>query len=435
MAANSEVLSLSALGARLAGAIASTPGLSDVWVTGETSDLRVVHGHCYMELLEKRTDGTPVAKCRAMIWASSYTRLATAFATATGSRLASDMKVMVRVNVVYHPLYGMSLTITDINPEYTLGDLVRRRNEIIARLKQEGVYDLNRSLPWSDTPCRVAVISARGAAGYGDFIKQLHRNPYRLRFTTTLFEAAMQGERTAAAVIAALDAIMQDVDSYDCVVIIRGGGATTDLTWFDDYDLAANVAQFPLPIIVGIGHDRDINVLDYVANTSVKTPTAAAQVLIGRMAEAYIAVADTGKAILDAAKEILAASKEQLSYYAGTLPALARADVQRAKQQLMSLSTLTGEAARATIDRERRRTDSDGQMLTTLAANALAREKQRLTSMADILAVLSPEATLRRGYTITRVDGQAVTDPASLPSGTRLTTQFASDITLTSTID
>ena len=232
-----------------------------------------VRGHCYMELVDKDDDGRTVrARARAVIWASALPACRGAFLAVTGTRLRSDIKIMARVTVSYHAVYGLSLVISDINPEYTAATSCATSHEIIARLRAEGVFDLNRTLEAGPVLNRVAVVSAAGAAGYGDFIRHLYSNPRRLRFSTELFPAVLQGERTASSVIVALERIMERVDEFDCVVIIRGGGAVADLASFDDYDLAANVAQFPLPVIVGIGHERDITVLDYVAHTRVKTP-------------------------------------------------------------------------------------------------------------------------------------------------------------------
>lgn len=399
-----QPLTLSDITRRIGGAIAAAQGLSGVWVVAETSDLRVAGGHCYMELVQKDTAGRPVAKARAVIWASAYARLGAAFAAATGSRLASDMKVMVRVDVSFHAVYGLSLVINDINPDYTAGDLVRRRNEILARLQAEGVLNLNKTLVPSATPQRVAVISARGAAGYGDFVRHLYGSGIPFRFTTELFEAVMQGEKTPSSVIAALDRINERADEFDVVVIIRGGGAVTDLASFDDYELASNLAQFPLPVIVGIGHQRDITVLDYVAARSVKTPTAAAELLIGAMTAAYEKLRNLGSNIAAAAADKVAGQKEQLAYWCGTLPALARAIVQR---QRARLDSTVADTIRRDID------------------NALRRRADRLRAIGDMLELLGTEATLRRGYSITRVDGHAVTDAATLAPGAVITTTFA----------
>lgn len=409
-----DPISLLELNRRVARALTSAPGLTGVWVAGETSDLRTRGGHCYMELIQKDDSGTPLAKARAVIWASTFAVLAARFEAATGCRLRSDMKIMVRVNVNFHAVYGFSLIITDIDPDYTVGDLARRRNAIIEQLKKDGVYELNRSLPWAPVPYRIAVISARGAAGYGDFIKHLHTNPLRLRFTTTLFEAPMQGERTAPGVIAALEAVMERIESFDAVVIIRGGGAVADLAWFDDYKLALNVASFPLPVIVGIGHERDITVLDYIANTRVKTPTAAAEVLISRVGAAYDAIARIGNDILSAVKSNVSSQKQQLAYYSGLLPALAQNVVERHRQR-------TGEAVATLIG--------------TSVANIMSRQRQRLDALGELLDALSPEATLRRGYSITRVDGHAVTDSTALTPGTKIETIFAQGPAVSSVVE
>ncbi len=405
MSIDRRAISLEELTQRVSRAVNSAPGLSAVWVTAETSDVRTSGGHCYMELIQKNENtGAPVAKSRAVIWASTFARLGGAFAAATGSSLRSDMKIMAKVTVNYHAVYGLTLVITDIDPDYTLGDLARRRSAIIAQLQADGVYDLNQGLPWSPTPMRVAVVSARGAAGYGDFMKHLALNPYRLRFSTTLFEATMQGERTPPSIIAALERIMERVDDFDCVVIIRGGGAVSDLASFDDYELAYNVAQFPLPVVVGIGHERDTTVLDYVANSRVKTPTAAAELLIGRMAEALGAVTSLGRAIESTVRGLVAGQRQQLAYYTGTLPVLARAVIERNRR-------LTGPQM--------------SEMLRTAVQTQLARRADRLKAAGELLEALSPEATLRRGYSITRWQGKAVTDASVLPEGAELITTFA----------
>ena len=405
MTADRQAITLSELNRRVSQAINATPGLGNVWITAETSDVRTSGGHCYMELIEKdAATGTPRAKSRAVIWASTFARIGAAFYAATGSRLRSDIKVMVQVSVNYHPVYGFSLVITDIDPDYTVGDLVRRRNAIIARLQAEGVFDLNRSLPWADTPCRIAIVSARGAAGYGDFVKQLHHNAYRLRFDTALFEATMQGERTSASIISALERIMERIDDFDCVVIIRGGGAVSDLASFDEYELAFNVAQFPLPVIVGIGHQRDITVLDYVANISVKTPTAAAEALIARMADAMNAVLTLGRGILTAVTDRISGERRQLAFYQGNLPAVARNVLERHRHRV---GAATVEALKASV------------------TATLARRADRLKAMGELIDALSPEATLRRGYSITRYNGRAITDSSALPDGAEISTVLA----------
>ena len=423
-----EPITLKELNLRLGRTIAAAPGLADVWVAAETSDLRVAGGHCYMELLQKDPESHAVlAKARAVIWANNYPRISARFAAATGNYLRSDMKIMVRVSVNFHAVYGLSLVISDIDPDYTAGDLVRKRNMILQQLQREGVAELNRSLAWPELPVRVAIISAAGAAGYGDFLKHLHQNRARLRFTTTLFEAAMQGDRTSPAVIAALEQIMTRADEFDCVVIIRGGGAVSDLASFDDYDLAANVAQFPLPIVVGIGHERDVTVLDYIACQSVKTPTAAAELLLHTVEEAYNRLMQTGADILEAARARIAGSRTQLAYCQGLLPALVHNVIQRNRQLTgRNMTDRLAEASRNIIERNRQRVGRQYvESLTVAARNVTSRNALRLRAIEETLALLSPEATLRRGYSITRVNGHAVTDSSVLCPDDVLETTFA----------
>ncbi|MDE6326694.1 MAG: exodeoxyribonuclease VII large subunit, partial [Duncaniella sp.] len=252
-----RAMTLAEFNGRITALFAAAPHLRNVWVTAELSDVRHnPSGHCYLELIQKDpATGSTVARMRATIWSSTFARLSGEFFAVTGQRFADGIKVMVCLTASYHPNYGLSGNITDINPDYTMGDLLRLRREILRRLQAEGVLELNRQLEWPDVPLRIAVISAQGAAGYGDFIHQLYTSPARLRFTTRLFPASMQGDNTAPSIIAALEAIACDSEPWDGVVIIRGGGATSDLVAFDNYDLAANIAQFPLPVIIGIGHE------------------------------------------------------------------------------------------------------------------------------------------------------------------------------------
>ena len=280
-----EALSLLELNTRIRGAL-SRAFPETCWVRAEMSDVRVntSSGHCYLEFVEKNAQtGQLVAKVRGSIWAKTFRMLKPYFEMETGQMFASGLKVLVKVSVEFHELYGLSLTVLDIDPAYTLGDMVRKRMEIIRQLQEEGVFTLNKELPFPLLPRRIAIITSPTAAGYEDFMNQLTRNKGGYPFYTKLFPALMQGERTEASVIAALDRIYQHQDLFDVVVIIRGGGATSDLNSFDSYLLAANCAQFPLPIITGIGHERDDTVVDLVAHTRMKTPTAVAEFLISRM--------------------------------------------------------------------------------------------------------------------------------------------------------
>lgn len=420
-----QAISLKEFAARIAGAVNEAPGLRDVWVVAETSDVRR-SGHCYMELVHKNAEtGEPEARVRATVWRSVLGRLDAEFYAATGQRLASGMKVMVRVTASFHPAYGLSANITDIDPTYTLGDLVRLRMEIINRLTQEGIIDLNRSLDWPEPALRIAVISAAGAAGYGDFMHQLYSSPQRFRFHTELFPAVMQGASAPPSIIAALEAVAAREDEWDGVVIIRGGGATADLAAFENYDLAANIAQFPLPIIIGIGHERDVTVLDSVANMRVKTPTAAAEWLVGRAAEALDRVETLAAAICQTAAATVAGCKEQLAYFSASLPHLPGKAIENARKRLSNdMLALTGVAQRR-IQPELSRLDLAAERIAAAGRTAIERRRSRLDAIDQLLAVLSPQATLARGYSITRFEGRAVTDASQLPADALLETVLA----------
>lgn len=451
----STALTLNQLNRRIAAAL-SQPVLQNVWVVAELSDLRVSNGHCYMELIEKHPDtGAVLARMRAVIWANLFPRLNADFFGATGQRLASGLKVMVCGSVTFHAAFGMSFVISQINASFTMGEVERRRREILQRLQREGVLDLNRQIEWPTVASRIAVISAPGAAGYGDFINQLYHNDRHLRFTTHLFPAVMQGDRTSPSVIAALDAIAADLDAWDCVVIIRGGGATSDLVAFDDYPLAANIAQFPLPVIIGIGHERDITVLDSVANMRVKTPTAAAEWLIARGEDALATLERLGSAICMLASDIIAGSKEQMARLEATLSRLPQAALALAGKQLDRLAIAVGDAATASLRPERARLDgltlavSDAataclrpersrldimaERLSASAFTAIERQRTALDTLDGLVKVLSPQSTLARGYSITRVNGRAVTSAEGLAPGTTLETTLASGTVLSVT--
>ena len=251
-----------------------------LWISAEISELKVNRsGHCYLNLVEKgSTDGAPRAEARAVIWKSAWAPMASMFEAATGATLRAGLRVLVRVVVSYHEVYGFSLQIIDLDPRYTLGEVERRRRETIARLQQDGVWDMNRELTLPRPTLRIAIVSSDTAAGYQDFMNELCRNTYR--FETTLFRSLMQGDAAQESIVAALSAIAAREDEFDVVAIIRGGGSTSDLALFDSYLIAAYVAQFPLPIFSGIGHDKDVSVVDMVAHTSLKTPTAVATKLV-----------------------------------------------------------------------------------------------------------------------------------------------------------
>lgn len=420
-----RAISLGALTARIAGRLA-TPELRDVWTVAEASDMRTSGGHCYLELIEKNeATGAVTARIRAIIWASQFNGLQMKFAAVTGQRMSTGMKLLVRGTVNFHSAYGMSLVITDVDPSFTVGDVERRRREILQRLTREGIAEMNKRLPWPVPALRIAVISAPGAAGYGDFMHQLYANPQRLRFRVRLFEAVMQGEHTTASVINALERIASDDDEWDCVVIIRGGGATSDLISFDSYELASNVAQFPLPVIVGIGHERDVTVLDYVAAMRVKTPTAAAEWLVGQAQTLLDGLRRTAADILQTVTDRIGGCRTQLAYIEGQLPHAPKAAIERANAMIGTRAMQLSGAATARTAPERARLTAKGENIATAACAAMERSRQRLDSTGALLDALSPMATLRRGYSITRIDGHAVKSVGQMPDGTVIETIVA----------
>ena len=419
-------ISLSEFNSRIERRLEGEPQLYNQWVIAETSDLRLNRsGHCYTELIEKDARGETVAKISAAIWAGNYAKLYHKFLNATGQVLATGMKVMVNVSVSYHRLFGMKVVINDIDPSYTMGDMERQRQEIINRLTKEGIIDMNRQLPWPEVPQRIAIISAAGAAGYGDFMNQLHRNPYGLQFYTCLFNAVMQGSQTVPTVLAALDRINSHLDLFDCVVIIRGGGATSELNSFDNYDLAANVAQFPLPVIVGIGHERDVTVLDSVANMPVKTPTAAAEWLIQRGTDALAHLNELQEAVTTAVRETVGQAREQLAYFTSMIPAAARRILDTNRIRLDNNARAIPLAVTNLVATQRTRLDRAVERVGEAVARAMQREQQRLQALDDKATLLSPVNTLRRGYSLVMRDGKCVTSSDQLQPGDSVAIQFA----------
>lgn len=353
----------------------------EYWVEAELAECRERNGHCYMELVEKdERSNSPIAKASAKCWRQTWTLLHATFLRATGQPLRAGMKVLLRVYPQFHEAYGFSWIVSDIDPTYTIGDLARRRQEIIKTLKAQGVFDLQRELRLSPFAQRIAVISAESAAGYGDFCRQLLDNEYDLQFHAELFPAIMQGERVEQSVIQALNLINNRIDDFDAVVIIRGGGATSDMSGFDTLPLAENVANFPLPIITGIGHDRDECVLDMVSHTRVKTPTAAATLLITHLCNTLQQVADAENVIAHYAQDRLQRHRLQLEHITTLLPHLA-------------------------------------QRLMTEAHHSLERIQLKLEGY-------DPQLLLQRGYSITLHSGQIVKSPQDVKSGDEIETRL-----------
>lgn len=385
---------------------------SEYWVQAELSDVRSnASGHCYLEFIQKDSrNNNLVAKARGTIWNHTYRLLKPYFEESTGQRFASGIKVLVKVNVQFHELYGYSLTVLDMDPTYTLGDMARRRREILLQLQEEGVLTLNKELDMPLLPQRIAVISSATAAGYGDFCHQLQHNTRGFFFYTELFPALMQGSQVEESVLAALDGVSNRWEEFDAVVIIRGGGATSDLSGFDTYLLAASCAQFPLPIITGIGHERDDTVLDSVAHARVKTPTAAAELLIARMGEAADRLEELSEQLRHRVLLRLEQEQRRLSTYQSRIPSLV---VRRLSHARYALLTAEKDLFRS-------------------SQTLCARQKHRLELVQQRIADASPDRVLSRGYSITLKEGKAVTDASQLKPGDELITRlYKGEITST----
>lgn len=397
------------------------------WVQAELSDVRSNYsGHCYLEFVQKEPRGNNlIAKARGTVWSNVYRLLKPYFEEETGQAFVAGIKVLVKVSVEFHELYGYSLTVQDIDPTYTVGDMARRRREILKQLEEEGVLTLNKELELPLLAQRIAVISSATAAGYGDFCNQLEHNPYGFVFYPRLFPAVMQGEKVEQSVIAALDAINARRDDWDVVVIIRGGGATSDLSGFDTYDLAANCAQFPLPVITGIGHERDDTVLDSVSHTRVKTPTAAAEFLINHLHDTADTLEEYASFILHAVSARMEREKTRLTRLVERIPMQTRIRLTnehyRGERMIKQLET----ALQSRLTKEKHHLQLIETRLGIVSQRRLVQESHRLQLLEQQLKAASPEHLLKRGYSITLKDGKVVTDVAVLHPGDELITRFA----------
>lgn len=421
-------LSVSQLQQLVTRAVAETPALQNVWVRAELIDVRLSGGHLYMELLEKdELTGELRGKIKGMIWASRLGAIRHKFIGGTGADIVSGLKVMVRGSVNHHGLHGLGFVITDIDPTFTIGDLERQRREILMRLHQEGKIDLNKRFQstFPATPQRIAIISAPGAAGYGDFMNHLTGSPEKIVFYPLLYPAVMQGEKTAASVIAALDRVEMATDFWDCVVIIRGGGATTDLNGFDNYELALRVAECPIPVIVGIGHERDRTVLDEIACIRCKTPTAVADFLVDRCRKAWSVTGDRAIRIAQFAEERLKGEKMRLENVESLLPARVSAAVMKASNHLAEIHHSIDRSLSRRLARENSGLDIIRVRLENALKGVTEKPSLKLKSLEDMLRVLCPENTLKRGYSITRVNGHAIYDANMLKEGDSIETVFA----------
>lgn len=404
------------------------------WLTAELSECRVAaNGHCYVELVEKDDESRVlIAKARGNIWRNTYPLLAATFEHETGQKLQPGLKILVEAKVTFHELYGYALNIIDIDPTYTLGDMARKRKEILAQLEADGVLTLNKELALPRPLSRIAVISSSTAAGYGDFCDQLEKSPYR--FTTRLFPAIMQGEHVEESVIEALDSIAEEQEAWDAVVIIRGGGAVSDLNGFDTYLLAANVAQFPLPVLTGIGHERDDTIIDVVAHTRLKTPTAVAAFLIERQRDEYETLLQMKKNLQQNICRKLEKERNRFEQNGRRYQMATANYCHREKANLLKLTSLLEKQIFQLIQQQQFQLNSLQQVYEKAVATQISHEQIKLASIGKQLALAGPERILKMGFSITYHQGKAVKSASLLKSGSRLTTRLAEG-SITSTVD
>lgn len=374
------------------------------WVVAEISELRVNQkGHCYMEWIEKDAETEQLlAKMRANVWSYNYRKISGWFESITGEDLRPGLKILANVVVQFHELYGISLVVRDIDPNFTLGERARKRQEIINRLVEDGVFEMNRQLPMPEVPKRLAVISSATAAGYGDFMDQLSTNPQGFAFNVDFYPALMQGDQAPANIIEQLHAIAQQGD-YDWVVIIRGGGAQVDLDCFDHYELASHVAQFPIPVITGIGHERDETIVDLVAHTKMKTPTAVAAFLLQGMLD----------------------QEDRLLVLWDRLESEAQGQLQLADRKLDRLSDHLKHLSRGIMQQQWNQLDRLKHDMRLLAKGAFQQAEMQLKHLGTILKARDPQKIMEMGFTISTVDGQPLHAKKEWPEGTELKTQHA----------
>lgn len=422
--------------------INSAPHLMRRWVVAEVSNLRMSGPHCYGILIYKDDAGKTIAKISCNIWANNWNKIYYKFLDATGRPISEGMKIMFLLSANHSPAYGLSVNIQDVDPSYTLGDAERLRREILNTLAKEGIIDKNKGKELPLAPQRIAVISAAGAAGYGDFINQIENSGYT--FYPHLFPAIMQGQNTVRTVLKALEKIEETIDLWDCVVIIRGGGATDDLNSFDNLELARRVADFVIPVIVGIGHERDRTVLDEIAHTRCKTPTAVAAFLIQTLVEAEQKAENATRKIVEFVRMTLLGEEKRLAQYSSTLPHLAprRLETEKHRVELYQSKIVQLALARTTdADKQLNQIASRIEMASRQALTAplerlrmipetirqivdyrIDMERQKLRARNDMIDVLSPAATLRRGYSITRINGKAIHSLSDAPDGAEIET-------------
>ena len=401
----------------------------EYWVEAEISELRVVRGHCYIDLIEKSEGtNTPIARASAKCWQNTWSVISPYFEKVTGQRLRSGMNVLMLVSANFHPAYGFSWIISDIDPTYTLGDMARKRQAIIDQLKREGVFDLQKELSLPLFCQHIAVISSANAAGYDDFVDQLESNAHGFRFVTRLFPATMQGEGVEQSIIAALNNIYEtfltsDETAPDCVVIIRGGGATSDLSGFDTLALAENVAQFPIPVITGIGHERDESILDMISHTRVKTPTAAAALLIDHLKRVWDYLQEAQGVLETNARQRMDLEQMRLQRAAQKIPPLFSLFKERQEHRIDSMMRDMIAAAQRLISDEMHKVETLESIIKPMLERRVTGEMHRLQMFGQRVSALDPDLLLKRGYSITLHEGKIVRDASQLKHGDKIETR------------
>lgn len=424
MGNNQKHLSLFELNSLVRDVVAAT--LSDnYWVEAEIASINERGGHCYMELIEKDDNtNTPLAKASARCWKSKWSVIKPYFFRETGKNITTGIKVLLNVTAQFHENYGFAWIVTDIDPTFTIGDMFAKRQKIIAQLKKEGMFDANRQLVLPLFTQRIAVISSPTAAGYGDFCNHLADNEYGYVFQTSLFEAVMQGEGVEKSVIAALEKIFSSADEYDCVVITRGGGATSDLSGFDTLELARNVVNFPIPIITAIGHDRDESVLDMISNVRVKTPTAAAAFLIDRLRNIDKHIDELKSRIAITCKNSMEREMMHVSQLASKIRSSFAVASTQHSAMLDRLFTKAANIMLVKISDEAHVIDKVKQRLSSACLMRFNNEEHRLELISRRLTAVDPTRILERGYSMTLHNGKIVTSASSVGEGDELTTRF-----------
>lgn len=396
-----------------------------VWVAAEISEMKVNYsGHCYLELVEKGgSNGVPAAKASAVIWRSHYGPISSYFASKTGQPLSVGMKVLVRVTISYHELYGLSFQIQDIDPTYTLGDLEQQRQQTIARLQEEGVWDMNRELDVPRVPQRVAIVSSANAAGYQDFCKEIARSPYRVELT--LFDAFMQGHGTEDSIIEALERVAERADDFDVVALIRGGGSQSDLSCFNSYRLCAHVAQFPLPVVTGIGHDKDESVTDMVAALRLKTPTAVAAWVCEQVADFAAEVEQLEERIRELARELLSTERQRLERNAALVTTRAVESTRRLELVLERYRSELHRLSETLIVEQRNRTARHEENLRRAVDFFVRSERERLGAWEQSVAARDPKHIMALGFAVVSIDGHAVSDAEQVEVGAQVSIRLA----------